>query len=359
MTARHETLARARAFAERFGLRAPILMAPMAGASPVALAAAVSDGGGMGACGALTMAPQDIAAWARAMRERTNGAFQMNLWIPDPAPERDPAREAAAQAFVARWHAETPPPPAALDGQDFEAQCAAVIEAGPVAMSSIMGLYPPDTVAAMNARGIAWLATATTLAEAIAAEEAGADAIIAQGAEAGGHRGTFDEAKAEASLVGLFSLVPAIADAVAVPVIATGGIAEARGIAAALLLGASGVQIGTALLRTPEAGIPAVWADAIARARPEDTVATRAFSGRLGRSLATDYTRAAAAPDAPRPAPYPIQRALTRPMAEAAKGAGDLGRMQAWAGQSAGRTETRPAATLIEEWWRETEALLG
>ena len=128
-----------------------------------------------------------------------------------------------------------------------------------------MGLYPPEFVSRMKARGVKWFATVTTVAEAKAARDAGADAIIAQGMEAGGHRGAFDAARCESGMVGLFSLLPAVVDAVDVPVIAAGGIADARGVAAALVLGASAVQIGTGFLRTPEAKLPAAWADAIGR----------------------------------------------------------------------------------------------
>jgi nitronate monooxygenase len=146
---------------------------------------------------------------------------------------------------------------------DFAAQCEAILEVGPSAISSIMGVYPPGFVAQMKARGIRWFATVTTVQEALEAEAAGADAIVAQrmaaGNRDGGHRGAFDPAKAESSLVGLFALLPAVADAVKLPVIATGGIADARGIAAALILGASAVQIGTGFLRTPEAKLAAAW----------------------------------------------------------------------------------------------------
>ena len=345
-------------FCETYGLQLPILLAPMAGACPVALSAAVATAGGMGACGALLMPPEAIAAWARQLRAQSNGAFQMNLWIPDPDPVRDLAHEAAVRQFLAGWGPEVPETATEAELHDFAAQCDALIAAGPRAVSSIMGLYPPDVVARLKAQGIAWFATATTVAEALAAEDAGADVIVAQGMEAGGHRGAFDAAQAADRLVGLFALVPAVVDAVRLPVVATGGIGDARGVAAALLLGASAVQLGTGFLRTPEAALAPTWAEGIGRARPEDTVATRAFSGRLGRSLRSAYTEAAAAPGAAAPAPYPIQRNLTAAMRGAAAQADRLEAMQAWAGQSAALARAMPAADLTTALWQEARALL-
>jgi nitronate monooxygenase len=242
---------------------------------------------------------------------------------------------------------------------DFEAQCDAVLRIRPAAVSSIMGLFPPVFVAHMRSQGSLWFATVTTVTEARAAEDAGADAIIAQGMEAGGHRGTFDAARAEASMVGLFSLVPAIVDAVKVPVIAAGGIADARGVAAALVLGASAVLIGTGFLRCPEAKLSPAWADAHGKALPEETLITRAFSGRPGRSLATAYARAATNPTAPPPAPYPVQRGLTRAMREAGAKRDDIDRIQAWAGQSAGRAPARPAGDVLREMWEGAQRILG
>jgi nitronate monooxygenase len=229
----------------------------------------------------------------------------------------------------------------------------------PAVVSSIMGLYPRDFVDKLKKSGIAWFATASTVAEARAAEDAGADVVVAQGMEAGGHRGCFDAAQAERQLVGLFALIPAIGDAVKVPVVATGGIADARSVAAALLLGASAAQIGTALLRCPEAKLNPAWADALARTAPEETMVSRVFSGRAGRSIATKYVRAATAADAPLPAPYPVQRGLTAAMRSEALRAGDVERMQAWAGQSARLARAEPAGKVVQDIWDGARKLLG
>ena len=352
-------LNRIAAFCEAYDLRIPILLAPMAGACPTSLSIAIANAGGLGACGALLMQPPAIGAWAEEFRAQSNGPFQLNLWIPDPPPQRDAAAELAVREFLSTWGVAVAADAGDAPPLDFEAQCQAMLEVRPRVMSSIMGLYPPPIVDQMKAAGIKWFATATTVAEAKAAERAGADAIVAQGMEAGGHRGAFDASRAEQSLVGLFSLLPAIVDAVRVPVIATGGIADARGVAAAVLLGASAVQIGTGFLRCPEARLHSSWADAIGRTLPEDTLVTRAFSGRPGRTIATAYARAATAPDAPVPAPYPVQRGLTQPLRDAGAEANDIDRMQAWAGQSAALALPLPAAEVVERLWDGARDLLG
>jgi len=346
-------------FCRRFGLERPLLQAPMAGVPSIDLAVAVGEAGGMPSLGALLLDAAAIADWVARVRARSAAPLQVNLWVPDPAPVRDAAHEAALRAFLGRFG----PPVADAAGdaplQDFHAQCQALLAAKPAAVSSIMGLFPPAFVQQLKAAGIAWFATATTVSEAQAAEQAGADVIVAQGAEAGGHRGAFDAAHARDRAVGLFALLPQVVDAVKLPVVATGGIADARGIAAALLLGASAVQIGTGYLRCPEAGIAPAWQQALGGTRPEHTRLTRAFSGRWGRAIETDYVRAAVAPEAPEPAPYPVQRGLTAAMRKAAEAAGNLHAMQAWAGQAAALASAEPAAALTRRLWAEAKALLG
>ncbi len=352
-------LERAHKFCQRFGLRVPILLAPMAGASAPSLSIAVADAGGLAACGALLMKPEEIVAWAEEVRGSGNRKFQMNLWIPDPPPKRDAAQERRVCDFLSKWGPPVTPDAGNATPPDFSAQCEALLEAGPPIVSSVMGLYPPEFVKRLKQRGIAWFANVSTVAEAKAAEDAGADVIVAQGMEAGGHRGCFDAQDAERKLVGLFALVPAVVDAVKVPVVATGGIADARGVAAALALGASAAQVGTAFLLCPEAKINPVWAKAMAQAAPEDTMVSRVFSGRAGRSLATDYVRAATAPDAPAPAPYPVQRGLTSAMRAEAQKAGDVQRMQAWAGQSARLGRVEPAGEVVRTLWQGAQEILG
>ena len=344
--------ARAEEFCERFGLRLPILEAPMAGACPPALAVAVAEAGGMGASGVLLDRPERIAEWMDRFRSGSSGAVQLNIWIPDAPPE-DQERIDAASRFLARFG--SPGEPAAA-GPVFEQQCEAMLAARPTVVSSIMGLFDADYVRRLHDHGIAWFACATTLDDALAAQEAGADAVVAQGMEAGGHRGSFEQDSAERTEVGLFSLLPRFADHLRVPIVATGGIADGRGVAAALALGASAVQVGTALLRTPEAGIDPRWSAALEGLAPEATATTRAYSGRLGRAVPTPYVTAWREPAAPLPAPYPHQRRLVGRWRRG--GASGVDPVNQWAGQSAALATEEPAGEIVTRMWRDARRLL-
>ena len=352
-------LRRAQDFAQRLGTRVPVLMAPMAGVPSVALAAAVAQAGAMAALGALLMDRSAIEDWVARYRAASTGPLQINLWVPDPAPQRDPQHEARLREFLGRFGPPVVPQAGDAPLQDFAAQCEALLAARPRAVSSIMGLYPPALVQRLKDADILWLVNVTSVAEARAAQAAGADVIVAQGSEAGGHRGAFDAAQARDRAVGLFALLPQVVDAVRLPVVATGGIADARGVAAALTLGASAVQLGSAFLRCPEAGIAPAWAQGLSGLAPEDTQLTRAFSGRWGRAIATDYVRAAALPSAPVPAPYPVQRGLTAAMRKAAEQEGRIQQMQAWAGQAAGLGLELPAEDLVRSLWAGAQERLG
>jgi len=349
---------RAKEFAARLGIRLPVLLAPMAGACPPSLSTAVANAGGMGACGALLMKPEEIATWCAEFRQQSKGEFQINLWIPGPPPKRDAELEKRQREYLEKWG--PPVPENAAEGvlPDFEAQCEAMIDGKPKVISSIMGTYAPAFVAEMKKCGILWFATATTVTEARAAEAAGADAIIAQGMEAGGHRGAFNANEAERRMVGLFALLPQVVDAVSVPAIAAGGIVDGRGVAAALILGASAVMIGTGFLRCPEAMVNPVWADALGKTEADETMITSSFTGRPGRGVSNAFARASARPDSPSPAPYPLQRDLTRAMREAATQAGDVDRMQMWAGQAARLARTEPAGELARKLWEEASQFL-
>ncbi|MDY8110724.1 nitronate monooxygenase [Fulvimarina sp. 2208YS6-2-32] len=329
------------------GARTPVGLAAMAGACPPALSVAVAGAGGMGACGALLYTPDEIAAWARTFREGSDGPFLMNLWVPDPEPERDETRESALRAALSAWGPEVPPSAGDAPLQDFADQVRAIVDARPTAFSTVMGLPSEEVIADVKAHGMLWFATVTSVREARLAERAGADVIVAQSGEAGGHRGAFDASCAERQTTGMLALLPAIADSVRCPVVAAGGIADGRTAIAALVLGASAVQIGTGFLRAPEAGTNAAWAHALAGLEAEDTALTRGFSGRTGRAIRTPYVEAIEAGEIPDPAPYPVQRGLTAAMRKEAADKGDIGRMQAWAGQSARLAEARPAGEIV------------
>ncbi|ALJ35506.1 nitronate monooxygenase [Azospirillum brasilense] len=347
---------------QRLGLSNPIVQAPMAGGADTAdLVAAVGEAGGIGFVGAAYLSPEQIAERARAIRARTSRPFGINLFAPLPAPEApDAGRMDAAVAAIARHHVDLglpAPGTPALGADGFAAQLAAALDCGASAFSFTFGIPPADALAAIKARGMLLIGTATGVEEAVALERAGMDAVIAQGAEAGGHRGSFATGPGEvdfaAGLVGTMALVPQVADAVELPVLASGGIMDGRGIAAALALGAAGVQMGTAFLTCAEAGIPEAHKQAILDARETQTRVTRAFSGRPARGIVNrvmeDIADGAALP-------FPLQNVLTRPMRTAAAQQGRAEFLSLWAGQGVRLARRQTAAELMTRLVDETDA---
>lgn len=348
-------LQRARDFCTWLGINKPILMGPMAGSSPPALAAAVAEEGGVGALGAVLMSAQEIVSWTAAFRTMTNGVLQINTWIPSSPAVIDADKFDRLRDRLTGFGHEIGPLEPSANGQDFNAQCQAILSVRPQVASSIMGLWPSEVALQMKKAGILWFANISSVAEAMAAEAAGADAIVVSGVEAGGHRPSFD-ALAAAHMNGtLFSLLPIVADRVRVPVIAAGAIADGRALAAALTLGASAVQIGTALLRSPEAQTSRALSQALAQTLPEDTVQTRAFTGRLARAIRNEWTQTSEAETLD----YPYQRAALAKMRTAAAKAQDVRFMQMWAGQAASLAREEPAGAIVSRIWREAQAAMS
>jgi nitronate monooxygenase len=338
-------------------IRHPLVLAPMAGGpSTPALCAAVSEAGGLGSYGGAYVAPGKLREEILAIRARTSKPFAVNLFADEGAAADIPALRAAQDALT-RYRAELgllpaapPSPPVSLK----DAFAVLLEERVPV-FSFTFGIPPREMLEACRKAGIATMGTATTVAEARALEQSGVDFICAQGAEAGGHRGTFDR-DADPPLIGTMALVPQVVDAVRAPVIAAGGIMDGRGFAAALALGASAVSLGTAFLRCPEAGTSRPYRDALKEARDDATVITRAFSGRAARGLANRFTREMAG--APL-APYPAQNALTRDIRTAAAKNGDFMLLSLWAGQAAALAREVPAGELVAQILREAQEVIS
>ncbi len=311
----------------------PIWMAPMAGeAASAALVAAVSAGGGFGQLGAAYLAPTRLGEVAADIRARTDRPFGINLfcpqpWMPDAAGLDD------YLARLAPWHAElglpAPTRPERFE-EDFEAQLEAAVAARPAVISFAMGDPGVARVAALKAQGFAVVGTATQVAEGLVLQASGVDAVVAQGFEAGGHRGGF-LGRPEGALIGTLALVPLLVDALDIPVIAAGGIADARGVAAAQALGAAAVTVGTAFLLVDECPLSPAYRDALLAAGDADSTLTRAFSGRDARGLANRVTHALEGVALPA---FPQPNAASRPLRQAAARAGRADFISLWAGQA-------------------------
>jgi nitronate monooxygenase len=336
---------------ELLHLRHPIVLGPFGGLSSVELVATVSDAGGLGSYGLYGYAAERILAVGRELHAATSQPFAMNVWLPLASDPGAPAASFAdAACAVAPLYAEAgatlPEAPPDDTLPSAEEQWSAVLEVAPAAVSCVYGVPSAGMVRAAHERSVMVIGTATTVAEAVALEAGGVDAVVATGFEAAGHRVSFLRA-AEESLVGTIALIPQVVDAVGVPVIAAGGIADRRGVAAAFALGADGVQVGTAFLQTRQSAAAPAHRHRIRSLPADGTVLTRAMSGRLARGVANRAVREIEAVGAI--APFPVQNQLTGGFrAEAARrDQGEL--LSLWSGQGAALAREHDARRVFEE----------
>jgi nitronate monooxygenase len=345
------------------GIEYPIIQGPLGGLSSERLTATVSNFGGLGSFGAHGLSPSAIKDVISEIRALTPKPFAINLWV---SMEDKGAHTSGSEAF-ARSLAPLAGHIQALGGTlpahqpyvpiKFEDQVRVVLDAKVPVFSFIFGIPPKEILDECRAQGIITIGAATTPDEAIALEQAGVDAIAASGFEAGGHRGSFLR-PAEESLTGTFSLVPQVADVVLIPVVAAGGIADARGIIAAFALGAEGVQIGTAFLASEESGASSHHRKALLSGNAGRTALTRGFTGRLARGIQNQLLEELNRPGV-ETLPYPLQRGLVKNLATLAEKAAKPELLQLWAGQSANLSRQSDAKKLLETLVSEVSAIAG
>jgi nitronate monooxygenase len=344
-------------FPGRLGIRVPVIQAPMGGGfTPPELVAAVSNAGGLGSLGAPYLTPEQIIAAAAQIRRLTDKPFNVNLFAGGYAVENrvDPA---PMLSLLAEIHAALGLPVPVLPPLQpipFSDQLEAVLEVRPAVFSFTFGIPDAMAIRRLKTAGILVLGTATTVDEAYRLAETGIDAIVAQGSEAGAHRGTF-LGSFEQSMVPTSYLVRGIRGVLDLPVIASGGLMDGTDIARALREGAAAAQLGTAFLTCPEAGTPAIHRQAILAARRDTTMITRAFSGRPARGLANEFMATLARREETI-LPFPLQNDLTRAMRAAAAKQGKAGFVSLWAGRGVARARTMPAGELVECLAREMTA---
>ncbi len=336
----------------------PIIQAPMAGASTAEMAAVVGNAGGLGSLGCAMMTAEGVLAIAAKTRGLSNRALNLNFFC-HQAPVADKKRARAAQNHLRPWFNDLNAgdmPDVIESNYPFDAKiCDAVLDASPKVASFHFGLPDADLILRLKDAGIVILSSATSAVEARWLAERGADAIIAQGAEAGGHNGWFLPRMGE--VAGTMALVPRVVDTVDCPVIAAGGIADGRGIAAAFALGAAGVQIGTAFLATPESAVSEVHKQTLAAATGDDTQFSQAFSGRDARTIVNDYSRAMQTvtnwPD------FPLMNTLTAPLRSASANAKRPDAVSLWAGQGAGLVGASTTRAVFENLVKQAQAILS
>lgn len=339
-------------FVARLGVKTPIFLAPMAGeASKAGFVAAVSEAGGLGNLGGGYMAPDALQKVVEDIRQLTTAPFGINLFAPLPEITPDPEQIAAYGKALEPVHADLGLPLPSLPehlAEDFDAQFEVVLAAGVPVFSYTFGLIGAERVNALKAAGTVVIGTATNVLEGLALQEEGVDAVIAQGAEAGGHRGTFIGGFTE-GLIGTMALVPALVDALHIPVIAAGGIADRRGVKAAMALGASAVTVGTAFLSTEESPINPAYKEALlAPIGARVTRVTDAISGRPARGLFNPLMAVLELAEGGIP-PYPLANAMTRSLRKSAGAQGRADYLSLWAGQAVTLNRQRTVAELMEE----------
>ena len=336
-------------FLRELGLKHPIIQAPMAGGpSTPELVAAVSNAGALGSLGSAYSTPEQIAADIKKVRTLTDKPFNVNLFAGGYAPE-SPVDAAPMLALLAEIHEALHLPPPTLPAwpkNPFAEQLQAVLEARPAVFSFTLGIPDAHAMARLKAAGIAIFGTATTVEEGKMLRASGVTAIVAQGAEAGSHRGTF-AGPFESAMVPTLELVQSLRAATSTPIIASGGLMDGRDIAQALARGAAAAQLGTAFLTCPEAGTPEAYRHAILTARADATVITRAFSGRPARGLLNTFISKLEGKEKII-LPFPLQNALTRAMRTAAAKLGESGYLSLFVGQGVTRARALPAAELVQ-----------
>lgn len=345
---------------QRLALRHPIIQAPMVGVSTPALAAAVSNAGGLGSLGLGAASVTEAAAMIAATRQLTTAPFNLNLFCHRPA-LADAAREAAWLDYLRPFFAEFgAAPPATLTESyrsflDNEAMLERLLAERPAVVSFHFGLPPVEWIGALRGAGIFTLASATTLDEAAAVEAAGVDAIVAQGVEAGGHRGVFEPEAGDAQL-GTFALLRLLAGRTRLPVVAAGGIMDGAGIAAAMQLGAAAVQLGTAFVLATESAANAAYRAAMQSPAASRTRITATISGRAARGLPNRFHEAIDRPGAPPLPDYPIAYDAAKALHAAASARGSNDFAPCWAGQGAPLARALPAAEIVAALVREWQA---
>lgn len=336
-------------FVRQLGLPHPLIQAPMAGSTTPALAAAVSMSGGLGSIGAGYLEPQAVLDQAAEVRRLTDRPYAIGLFVLPDAWEVDMAAVTRAReqldAVMEREGLDVRTRLPVRWAPRFSDQFAALLEARPAVAIFAFGLLDSGQMRALKQRGIQVIGTATTVAEACAWAECGADAVSLQGAEAGGHRSTFLH-DIDDAMIGLFALLPMAAHAIDIPVIAAGGIMDGRGILAAEVLGASASQLGTAFLACPESAAADAWKHDLAQACDHRVTTIRSFSGRAARGLRNRFVELMEPTVANLPG-YPVLNALTAPLRRAAAEAGRGDLLSEWCGQAASRVRAMPATELV------------